>query len=96
MKCDFLATASAEMEEAIDFYNAQESGLGDVFEDEIRATLARILAHPQAWTKLSRRTRKCGTNRFPYGIIYQVRDDGILVVAVAHLHRKPFYWRDRL
>ena len=33
--------------------------------------------------------------RTPYGIIYQARENYILIVAVAHLHRKPGYWKDR-
>jgi hypothetical protein len=29
-------------------------------------------------------------------VVYQVLDSEILVVAVAHLHRAPGYWTDRL
>jgi hypothetical protein len=34
--------------------------------------------------------------RFPYGIVYQIRGDEISIVAVAHLHRQPGYWSERL
>jgi len=34
--------------------------------------------------------------RFPYGVIYAVKGDHILVIALAHLHRKPAYWSARL
>ena len=40
--------------------------------------------------------RRCRMNRFPYGLIYAVDNGDILVLAVAHLHREPGYWRDRL
>jgi hypothetical protein len=33
--------------------------------------------------------------RFPYGVIYGLEGDTIIVVAVAHLHRQPRYWADR-
>jgi hypothetical protein len=34
--------------------------------------------------------------RFPYGVIYTIDPQGILIVAVAHLHRHPTYWRSRV
>ena len=70
--------------------------MGDEFTAEVLNTINRILNHPEAWTKLSKRTRRCLTNRFPYGVIYQIRGNRILIVAVAHLRKKPVYWRDRL
>jgi len=33
---------------------------------------------------------------FPYGIIYQAKEEEIVIVAVANLHRKPNYWIDRV
>lgn len=84
------------MEDAVHYYEARQQALGDEFANEIAHTIQRILKHPQAWEKLSRRTRRCRTNRFPYGVVYSVRPTGILIVAIAHLHRRPRYWRDRL
>lgn len=92
----FLEPARIEFEEAIEFYNQQRPNLGDEFAAEVLNTINRILNHPEAWTKLSKRTRRCLTNRFPYGVIYQIRGNRILIVAVAHLRKKPVYWRDRL
>ena len=48
MKCVFLPPAQAELEEAVEFYNAQQNGLGEDFENEVKATLTRILSHPRA------------------------------------------------
>ena len=33
---------------------------------------------------------------FLYVIIYRVDNNEILIVAVAHLHRKPKYWMERM
>jgi len=92
----FLEPAQIEFEEAINFYNQQRENLGDGFAAEVLNAINRILSHPEAWTKLSKRTRRCRTKRFPYGLTYQIRGDRILIVAVAHLSRKPRYWRHRL
>ena len=92
----FLESAQIELEEAVNYYNEQQAGLGYEFAKEVADTIARILRYPEAWTKLSKRTRRCRTKRFPYGVIYQITGDRILIVAVGHLKRKPFYWRDRV
>ena len=34
--------------------------------------------------------------RFPYGVMYGIDEDTIIVIAVAHLHRDPRYWIDRI
>ncbi len=96
MKVRFLVAALEELNEAVRFYNEQRTGLGREFRNEVRAAVDRISKFPEAWQPFSARTRRCLTQRFPYGIIYQVRDDEILVVAVAHLHREPGYWRTRV
>jgi hypothetical protein len=33
------------------------------------------------------------TQRFPYGIIYEATETEILILAIAHMHRRPDYWR---
>lgn len=96
MKINFLEIAQHELDDAIEYYNYELSGLGDAFLTEALNALDRIAKFPEAWPPCSERTKRCQTRRFPYGIIYQVKDNEILVVAVAHLHRKPGYWKDRI
>ena len=92
----FLEPAQIEFEQEIKYYNEKQPGLGYNFAVEVANTIARIMKFPEAWTRLSKRTRRCRTKRFPYGVVYQIRGDNILIVAVAHLRRKPFYWRLRV
>ncbi|HXK27653.1 MAG TPA: type II toxin-antitoxin system RelE/ParE family toxin [Candidatus Binatia bacterium] len=93
---DFLEPAQIELEEEVNYYNEQRAGLGYEFAREVANTISRMLRYPEAWTKLSQRTRRCRTKRFPYGVIYQIRGDRLLIVTVGHLRRKPFYWRNRV
>ncbi len=93
---DFLASAEAELVEAIAWYNDQSEGLGFEFAAEALRTIERIVRYRQAWGTLSKRTRRCRTNRFPYGIIYQTREDRILIVSIMHMKREPNSWRNYL
>ena len=96
MKLEFLPPARAELIDAIAYYNIQSEGLGYEFAAEVKRTLERIVQYPDAWQKLSKRTRRCRTNRFPYGVIYQIRKETFLIVAVMHLAREPEAWKSRL
>lgn len=96
MKVDFLNAAEDEFLAAISQYNGQREELGNEFAAEVRQALGRIAQYPQAWVALSRRTRRCLVNRFPYGVLYQVRGDTLLIIAVMDLHRDPESWRTRL
>jgi len=96
LKISFLEAAECELQCAMDYYNQNKQGLGHEFLAEIKITVGRIADFPEAWQPLSKRTRRCLTRRFPYGVIYQIRDEEILIIAVSHLHQKPMYWKDRL
>ena len=96
MKLEILTVAQRELDEAIDYYNGQRPGLGDEFLAEVLAAISRIREFPDAWPRLSARTRRCRTKRFPYGVTYQFAGERILIVAIAHLHRDPNRWNDLL
>jgi len=96
VKVRFTSSAEAELQEAIAFYEAAENGLGARLLDEVEALVARILAHPEAWTPMSPRTRRCRTHRFPYGLFYQVRTNEILILSVMDLRRDPKRWEQYL
>lgn len=96
MKIRFLESAQYELDEAIEYYNAEVPDLGHAFLMETLAVLERIRQFPEGWHPLSPNTRRCRLRRFPYGVIYAAIDDQIVVIAVAHLHREPNYWRKRL
>jgi len=95
MKCRFNSLAEQELNEAIDFYNHQQTGLGDRFFQEIQAAVRQITEHPNTWEKIDSKTHRFLTNRFPYGVLYRIHSDHIRIVAVTHLRRKPDYWQDR-
>lgn len=95
MNVSILSCAEQELAAAVDYYNKQCPGLGFEFAAEVKSTLTRIVSFPEAWPHLSPRSRRCMTNRFPYGLLYQLRADHIIVTAIMHLKRDPQKWQDR-
>jgi toxin ParE2 len=91
-----LKPAQLELDEAFDFYESQNPGLGFYFIEEFEKASKRIELFPEAWHPFSYNTRRCLLNRFPYAIVYTVDDHEIVFVAIYHLHRKPLYWKNRI
>jgi len=96
VKVRFLEIAEIELDQAIHWYKAQAPGLDNAFLIEVLSAADRIARLPEAWHRLGEGVRRCRLSWFPYGLIYTVDNGDILVLAVAHLHRRPDYWRDRL
>ena len=69
MKISFLEIAQNELDEAIEYYNSQKTGLGNEFLSEVLRLLDKISEFPEAWHPLSKNVRRCRLRQFPYGIL---------------------------
>ncbi len=89
--------ASDEFTEAVRWYEHRRSGLGGEFFDAVSATLLLIEANPEIGTTIATdsQTRRAVVVRFPYQVVYRLRPAEIVIVAVAHLKRRPGYWKNR-
>jgi plasmid stabilization system protein ParE len=96
MNRSFLDAAQSEFDDAIDYYDGQQLGLGFEFAEEVGDALERINHYPEAWSPLSPRVRRCVINRFPYSVLYEVRSEIIVIVAIQHHHQEPESWRTRV
>ncbi len=95
MKFKFHPEAEIEFNNAIDYYEGTKNSLGLEFALEVYETIHRIIEFPKAWQKMTLQTRRCLTNRFPFGIIYYIKNDILIIVAVMHLNKEPSYWKNR-
>lgn len=91
----FHPDAELELNSAIDYYEECQEYLGLAFAQEIYATIHRIVDFPNAWQPMTSKTRRCLSNRFPFGIIYQIRNNEVIIIAIMHQNQKPFYWKNR-
>ena len=95
MRYEFHPEALAEFEEAARYYSRCQPGLDIRFIASVREAVDRILDDPTRWRAFDEDVRRCFTRVFPYGIIYTIERDYVLILAVAHCSRKPGYWKNR-
>ncbi len=98
MNIRFLDLAQREVDDAVAWYDEQEpeENLGLDFLDSLDRSLRLIKSFPKAATEIEPGIRRRLLARFPYGVIHGIDEDTIVVIAVAHLHREPRYWVDRI
>ena len=94
------AAAAEELSAAIAWYEDRGPGLGGRLLDEVQQALDLIRRHPNVGGPVprvaaERDTRRVPLHRFPYAVVYRVRNAEIEVVAFAHGSRRPGYWRSR-
>jgi toxin ParE1/3/4 len=87
--------ARREFDEAYDWYETRQPGLGDEFTTEIRRVLNEIAADPKKYPVVWGTVREALADRFPYCIYYRVRKANIVVLSVFHTSRDPSIWKKR-
>lgn len=97
MKIRFLAEADAEFRESARYYEAKAQGLGIAFITEVHRATAIVASQPSIGSPVDDELglRKFVLRRFSYNLIYSIEGDGVVIIAVAHHKRRPFYWGRR-
>ena len=92
---EFHRLAEHELNEAAQYYDLEEPGLGSSFLEEVDRCLQSIEAHPEAGPLLRGAVRRRFLRRFPYALLYKIKPNGIRILAVMNLKRRPMYWVGR-
>ena len=95
MKLRFHPEAATELKEAVFYYENCQIGLGRQLNHEIKVAAQLITAHSLAWTILATNIRRILIRRFPYALLYTIKQNEIYILAVMHLNREPNYWQQR-
>jgi hypothetical protein len=96
MKSRFHEAAEAELTEAVLYYDAKASGLGDRFLADVRAATSKIEQYPEIAPVIEFGVRAKVLISFPYSLMYVMDPDELFILAVAHQSKRPAYWADRL
>jgi plasmid stabilization system protein ParE len=96
MKLVVAQPALTELHDAAAFYTLKANiELGLAFVAEFERATNFVLTNPLLGTLFRGTRRRYNLRRFPYSIIYQVTDEELRILAVAHHRRRPGYWTQR-
>jgi plasmid stabilization system protein ParE len=87
--------AQAEAEQAAEWYEAQQPGLGIEFVLELDAAIERAGETPLAYAQLYQEARRVLAHRFPFAVYFVYERDVVDVFAVLHQHRAESLWQSR-
>lgn len=96
MQIRFLSLANREVDDAVRWYEGREEDLSREFLDELDRVVRLVKLYPEAGMQIEMEIRRFLFPRFPYSLIYGIDEKTIIVIAVAHQHREPNYWADRI
>lgn len=97
----FHRAARIELVEAATYYESQRPGYGRKFEAEFDAVVERVVQFPESGGLLpgyppELEVRAFHFSTFRHALIVATVDGVRTVYAVAHHHRRPGYWKDRV
>ena len=85
----FLLSADSDIQTAYEFYEAVQSGRGEVFMRHLDVGLGQLRAFPEAAPVFHNSYRRLLVHGFPYGIFYSLEGRRIIVAAVMDLRQDP-------
>jgi plasmid stabilization system protein ParE len=95
MNLVILPQASAELKEAVEYYEAEQSGLGERLWYELDRHLQWITENPTLPRIRPGDYRRVNLKVFPYYVAYAIRGDALVILAISHAARMPEHWIDR-
>ena len=95
MRVSFHRFAERELNEAALYYESESPGLGVRFLDEITRQIDLIIQNPEIGKMVRGLVRRRLVRKFPYGILYILKDGEVRILATMNLKRRPSYWVGR-
>jgi hypothetical protein len=95
MKLVILPQASAELADAVEYYEGEQAGLGERLWLEVENNLHWIAGNATIPRLRHGDYRRVNLKVFPYYIAYALRSEAVVVLAIANAYREPEYWIGR-
>ena len=89
--------ANKEFIEAMEWYDLQSKGQGERFKKLVIEQINKIKKNPEWFLIETGKIYKAYIPKFPYKILYTIENNKkVIIWAIAHMHRKPWYWQSRV
>jgi plasmid stabilization system protein ParE len=92
---EFLLGARADFDESFDWYAKRSVTAAMRFAGAVDAALISLAANPSPFASPDGVHRECPVKAFPFRVVYRIYENQVLVVAIAHVKRRPGYWQRR-
>lgn len=83
------------MSNEVSYYAAVAPSLGERFVSAVENAVGLATDFPLMGAKYKYGTRRVFPKRFPFSLVYLVRDDEVYILALAPFGKRPGYWRSR-
>ncbi len=95
-RLEIYPAALAELKSAVEWYLERSAPAAQEFVAEIDRATALVMESPRRWPTGEHGTRRFVLQRFPFALTYREKSSGLQILAFAHGHRRPGYWKKRL
>jgi toxin ParE1/3/4 len=92
----FRREARREFDEAADWYESNQKGLGKAFTEAIQDLLRSACSNPHRHPRVFEDLHEGLVHRFPYCVYYCITNGHIVVIVVFHAARDPIVWQSRV
>jgi plasmid stabilization system protein ParE len=92
----FRPAAENDIAEAFDWYESRNKGLGADFLRAFESAISSVRRRPFLHREIAPGMRRILLRRFPYSVVYEVRNYDLIIVGCVHGRRNPYYVQERL
>ena len=87
--------ADAEAIDAAEYIKEDAPREAERFKQAVGKALDWACSQPLIFRCFEDDFRKLKVGKFSYSLVFRIRRDEIQILAVAHMSRKPGYWKER-
>lgn len=88
-KIEVRPLATLEIIEAYDWYELQQSGLGDRFLKAVDTFFDSLLRNPNIYTYYDKPVRQGKLDKFPYVVVYELIEQTLVIYSVFMAKQNP-------